>query len=187
MYVLHYTKTSLQLSAYVSPYILQLAVRWVTPYLCGFVSPYFSLGFILPSCYERRYGECSSDGVTVMSVAKVFITLNRRSRFWKCAWFYWWVPHKPELRVVAMLATFIAICIIWVPVCAQQKKGSSISSTPASCSGSNLGPLTDYPDWDVSWFSSLPPGSCRDSPSHYAATVPHIFHSSLIIASRGTM
>jgi hypothetical protein len=29
--------------------------------------------------------------------------------------------------------------------------------------GSSLGPETDYPDWGLSWFSSVPPGKHRDS------------------------
>jgi hypothetical protein len=45
--------------------------------------------------------------------------------------------------------------------------------------GSNLGPETGYPDWGISWLSSVPPGKCRNSPVNSPTTSSvHIVFSS---------
>jgi hypothetical protein len=49
-----------------------------------------------------------------------------------------------------------------------ERRGRMVN-TLALCSGSlgsNLGLETDYPDWDFSWSSSVPPGKRRDSTSN---------------------
>jgi hypothetical protein len=41
--------------------------------------------------------------------------------------------------------------------------------------GSNLCPETGYPDWDFSWFSSVPPGECHDSILKLGRFLPNPF------------
>jgi hypothetical protein len=59
---------------------------------------------------------------------------------------------------------------------------------------SNLGPETGYPNWGFSWFSSVPPGECRDrslklshdrflpNPFQFIIQLPH-FHLTLFSLS----
>jgi hypothetical protein len=46
---------------------------------------------------------------------------------------------------------------------------------------SNHGPKTDYPDWDISLFSSVFPGKCQDSTLNYASATLFHFISFVII------
>jgi hypothetical protein len=45
-------------------------------------------------------------------------------------------------------------------------------------SGSSLGPETGYPDWGLSWFSSVPPGKHRDSKQATTASFHTLSNSS---------
>jgi hypothetical protein len=47
----------------------------------------------------------------------------------------------------------------------QTERRCQVINNPALYSGilaSNFDPKTGYPDRDFSWYSSVPPGSCRD-------------------------
>jgi hypothetical protein len=50
-----------------------------------------------------------------------------------------------------------------------------IRKVPAS----DLGPKTDYPDWDISWYSSVIPRIYRDNNLNYATSSVHILSKPL--------
>jgi hypothetical protein len=92
------------------------------------------------------------------------------------------VWHLKIYRVETILIVYLLFripwaCIISLNICVQQ---TNVLSTPRNISifvvewltpllsmrevpGSNRDPETGHPDRGISWFSSVPPGKCRDS------------------------